>query len=402
MRFGFLLFIFFSTIFSAQKIDLRKLEDKIFLQNNNSEYKKSQDTLLSLIATAGYKDKVELYLLLSDTYKRLQDYEAVEKFVKEAQKVAQENAYSDVLNTLDAHLAYAYFDTQNYKRASAVMQNIRKSKNKPLSDDDNAKITMQEGYLLYLEKKYRESEVKYFASAKLMEKASPCDLPIVYGKQMQLYYDLYNNDEKALQLYSKSLAKADSCNILKYKLYATEVMMNLYTEKNNPSKLLIFKKKYDSLDDLYRMSENLSKLHDEKDQILTAEKHVVSQSKTRIIVFSAFVVLLLGGLAFLYGRKTGIYKKKSSAYEKELEEMKQELIKYSESHSLKEPAKGEVILTEKQQKIVQWICDGKTNKEIADLSFVSESTIKYHIKNIYDLLQVNGRTELREKISKNG
>lgn len=53
----------------------------------------------------------------------------------------------------------------------------------------------------------------------------------------------------------------------------------------------------------------------------------------------------------------------------------------------------------KQEKNIQaLILEGKTNKEIANELFISLSTVKTHITNIYGKLQVSGRKELVRKV----
>ncbi|MEL6484617.1 MAG: LuxR C-terminal-related transcriptional regulator [Bacteroidota bacterium] len=52
----------------------------------------------------------------------------------------------------------------------------------------------------------------------------------------------------------------------------------------------------------------------------------------------------------------------------------------------------------KQEQIIQnLILSGKTNKEIASELFISLSTVKTHITNLYSKLNVSGRAELLEK-----
>lgn len=58
-------------------------------------------------------------------------------------------------------------------------------------------------------------------------------------------------------------------------------------------------------------------------------------------------------------------------------------------------------LTQQEQKIAQLICQDKSNKEIADELFVSVSTVKSHINNIYKKLNVQSRDELKFFQSKN-
>ena len=51
------------------------------------------------------------------------------------------------------------------------------------------------------------------------------------------------------------------------------------------------------------------------------------------------------------------------------------------------------LLTPRQQQILAMVQSGKSNKQIADKIQLKESTIKRHIFNICQLLQVNSRTE---------
>lgn len=51
-------------------------------------------------------------------------------------------------------------------------------------------------------------------------------------------------------------------------------------------------------------------------------------------------------------------------------------------------------LTYRQLEIIEFIKQGKTNKEIATILCISENTVKYHIKVIYNNLGISRRTEL--------
>ena len=52
-------------------------------------------------------------------------------------------------------------------------------------------------------------------------------------------------------------------------------------------------------------------------------------------------------------------------------------------------------LTERQKEIICLIQEGKSNKEIAILLFISENTVKYHLKIIYEILDIEHRTEIK-------
>ena len=55
-------------------------------------------------------------------------------------------------------------------------------------------------------------------------------------------------------------------------------------------------------------------------------------------------------------------------------------------------------LSEREFEILNLLKEGKTNKEISEAVFLSVNTIKTHLKNIYDKLEVNSRTQVIAKM----
>lgn len=70
-------------------------------------------------------------------------------------------------------------------------------------------------------------------------------------------------------------------------------------------------------------------------------------------------------------------------------------------HTLKRKHKDDSVhkLTAQEQKIVNEILKDKTNKEIASTMFISLSTVKTHINNLYKKLAVSSREEIKERFS---
>ncbi|MNT25727.1 Transcriptional regulatory protein LiaR [compost metagenome] len=94
--------------------------------------------------------------------------------------------------------------------------------------------------------------------------------------------------------------------------------------------------------------------------------------------------------------------------ESEIELMRSDLNSYSqENHSNERFVNPQSIsenfekLTDRQKELLQLIADGFSNKEIADKLFISESTVKYHIKNIYSILDLKDRKDFFRKLSQN-
>ena len=55
-------------------------------------------------------------------------------------------------------------------------------------------------------------------------------------------------------------------------------------------------------------------------------------------------------------------------------------------------------LSGREQEVVEQLLEGKSNKEIAAALHISVRTVEFHLKNVYDKLQVGSRTELVLKL----
>ncbi len=61
------------------------------------------------------------------------------------------------------------------------------------------------------------------------------------------------------------------------------------------------------------------------------------------------------------------------------------------------PSKREASLNERQKEILECIVSGMSYKMIAEKLFITIDTVRYHVKNIYEILQVHSRFELMPK-----
>ena len=61
--------------------------------------------------------------------------------------------------------------------------------------------------------------------------------------------------------------------------------------------------------------------------------------------------------------------------------------------SLSQPAESDDQLTKREIQMLRWMGEGYSNKAIAQQLFISENTVKYHIRNILQKLGVQNRTE---------
>ncbi|WDF45308.1 helix-turn-helix transcriptional regulator [Chryseobacterium sp. KACC 21268] len=382
-------------ISKSQSINITELTKKIYNYNNNLQYKKSQDTLINLLENDDLpaSEQIEINILLSLTYKRLQDYTSVIYYLTNAKKIALEQNSIRANAKIDAQFAFAYFDIQNYNKADELMQEISTNNYRFLDNDDTSKILMQQGFVKFLKRQYKAAEDFYYKASSLMQKSNHCDLPIVYGKQIQLYFT-ENNSKKTDYYYKLGVEKARQCHILKYEIYLAEVMMNLYKEKKDVEKTFIFTRKFDSLNRKYKPVENLQQLHIEREIKAKNFEEKDKRFRWQIIIFYTLVVIILITIAFFLVRYALNLKSRNKEHMYNIEEMKQLLIEYEMDK--KSSISRKLLLNVKQLSIFEMIKQGKSNKEIANNLHVSENTIKYHIKIIYETLNIKKRSQLKD------
>jgi len=68
----------------------------------------------------------------------------------------------------------------------------------------------------------------------------------------------------------------------------------------------------------------------------------------------------------------------------------------SEKRLLKEYPKAHVTnaLTEREKQVVDLICRGMKNKDIADELFITETTVRHHLTSVFNKLEISSRLEL--------
>lgn len=62
------------------------------------------------------------------------------------------------------------------------------------------------------------------------------------------------------------------------------------------------------------------------------------------------------------------------------------------------PNEHYLLLTKREQEIIQCMSRGSLYKEIADQLYISTETVKKHVSNIYKKLKVNNRVEALNKV----
>lgn len=400
-----------SVFFTAQNLNLDSLEDEIIENNRAGDYRISQKKLSDLLLTGKLTEEEKAYILffLASTYRSVGDYTMCIDYLNKSKIFLKQFPKDHLLKMrIDYELAFVYFDNNDFDKSRAAMEHIADQNYKNPFPEDQSYILMQQGYLLLLEKKYAEAEKKYTASLDIMKAASLCNLPIIYVKMMTLY-SKRKNISKAEEVYVKTIKISDSCNILKYKIFAASEMERIYKDNKLFGKAYIIGSYLDSLRRLENLGSTVSEMHiTDRDY---TEKTLVKEEKfdilQRTLTFIAVILFCLFITVYFY-RKSKRIKKDKIKMQEELEQMKQEM--WVISHSI--PEKNTLDskkyfflnsdeLTERQKELLIHMADGLSNKEIADKLFISESTVKYHIKNIYGILNISDRKDFFRKLTEN-
>ena len=350
--------------------------DTFILNNKNNEY-----------------DLYYAYLLKSYTYKRLFDYDNVIKCLNLSLKEGlQSDKKEEVIAVINAEKSFVFFDLQQYEKSSLLMNEIEKNNYAFLDNKTKSYLIMQEGYLFFLTNDFINSELKYDKAIGLMENNNPKDLPIVYGKKVLLYSKM-NQIGKLKQSFNLGIFYAKKFNLIKYQMYMYEVYRNQFEEKKDFKNAFFCFSKFDSLSTIYNTEKNKSNIKIfEKDSVLKQKEFEIKRNNLWLY-FMSFILLILAVFIILIVQFYRIKRSKHIMLENEYKRIHAELTILSQKLNDKNDFK-KYNLKERQLEVVDLLRKGKSNKQIAEELFISENTVKYHLKAIYDILQIDNRLQL--------
>ena len=393
-----ILFVFTQSFGQSEK--LKKLENQIKTFNDNLQYEKSIAVLNEIITNeqSTHYEKYYAYLLESFTYKRLFNYtKTLHKLDLALAEGLQSDQKEEVKNTIDAEKCFVYFDTQDYPKAEALITQLRKLNFKHLTIPTQSWIIMQDGYIKMLNKDYAKSEQLLNEAAALVKANSPENLPNIYGKKIELYNKM-KLFEKRDTAFEEGLLLAKKYNKVKYEMYLYQVMRNIFQENEDYKNAFFTQKKYDSIVKYYNATDANGKLELAEKKLEDENRQLKEQNEKYIdyILYGVIVSLLL--LLYFAFRLYQSNMAKRILVEKENTRIHNEIERLTQALDEKGNAAlnlSNYNLTDRQKEIIDFIRSGLTNKEIATKLFISENTVKYHLKIIYEILDIDHRSAIR-------
>lgn len=410
-RYLLLLLLFCANFLLAKEINLDSLEKEIFQNNRAGKYENSQQKLSELLLRKDLsrEEEGQILYLMANTYRSVNDFMMSIDYLKKSEAIADGLPNGNLLKMrIDYEFAFIYFDNKDYDKSKVAMEHLASQNYKNPFPEDQAFILIQEGYLLIRDQKLKQAEKKYQEALSIMRDIDYCNLPIVMVKLMELY-SIDKQIAKVENTYQETLKITDSCNILKYRIFATAEMEKLYKQNGMFDKANVLGLRLDSMRKLERLDGKISEMHVMDRKFL--EKDRSNQTETffweKIFGLFSFVgIAFVGTFYVLKSRRN--FRKDKLKMEEEIELMRLDINSYSqENHSNERFVNPQKIsenfdkLTERQRDLLQLMADGFSNKEIADKLFISESTVKYHIKNIYSILDLKDRKDFFRKLSQN-
>jgi DNA-binding CsgD family transcriptional regulator/tetratricopeptide (TPR) repeat protein len=320
------------------------------------------------------------YSNLGEAYMHKEMYDKSYSYHLKSLEIAKEINYKDneaiVYNTIGQmfQLRGDYAESLKYFKKAVPL--LKKFNSKRYLSNTKINIGIDQTRL----KSYKEAEANIIEGLKLATKIHTKENIILGQKALSDLYKLTEN-------YNKSLHHHELMTIYK------DSVFNIQSE-NNINAMNI---KYES----EKKDEKIKRLH--------LENKV--QNHRMVILF------LLTGLLFVIGVFSVFYNRiRIKNQNLELDDMRQNIEKYLGQISELEREKqvsilvdnqtnenevDEYGLTSKEKEVLGYIAKGMKNKQIAETMFVSDNTVKTHIKNIYLKLDVKNRVEATMLIRNN-
>lgn len=384
----------------SQSIDPKEIYDEIQELNRESRFEESIIKLENIVNSESSSplDKYHAYLLKAQTYKRVFDYISTSKNLDLAYRegIKTDNRL-EVETRIKIEKMFVEFDQHKYDNVRDIIKGINPD-GLALMDGTTlafyynvlAVADMQEG-------KYKSAEEILNQGVELLEKNEPQHLPAVYIKLIELAE--FTNDEKAaLDAFNKGLYFSDENKMGIYKVNLYRQLSHFYVKREdykNAYNLFIIGTNLIGSYDAPSRSGNLNSV--EKELMMSRKDLKMRNDRNKLIFVSVLLIILIVLFAALF-QLFRVNRKSRILVEQENDRIRVELEKLTDELSKNNNSKKDLSLydlTERQLEIIELIKAGKSNKEIAAELFISENTVKYHLKIIYNLLGIDNRVRLK-------
>lgn len=396
-----ILFVLSGYLLTAQHIDSNKLYEEISNLNRNYEYELSIARLENIInnSKSSSLDKYYAYVLKSQTYKRVFNYPFALDNLELAYEVGMKTSIKEEVETRIAiEKMFIMFDLLKFDEVKEQLKHINKSSLKLI---DGTTLSFYYNVLAVLdmkEGKYEEAEKKLNEGIEILKNKDPQHLPAIYVKIIGLAEHL-DDLPMAIEAFEKGMFYAEEYQMDIYKIRLYKDLSLFYVNREDFENAYLYEKLSAELFGTYNAPFQSGRMNMLEKELLENRKDLEIKIERNLFIFASILVFILCVLIVVLFKFFKVSKQKRKLVEDENERIRIKLKSLSqELHNL-EKAKVDITkydLSERQLEIIQLIKRGKTNKEIGNQLFISENTVKYHLKIIYNVMGIDNRIHLKE------
>lgn len=394
------LFIFNSLTSYGKDDSIESIKTIIHQTGNSDNHEASIRLLCDFLAApnVSHTDRYEAYMLKAGIYRKLYKYEHALHYLDLAlQEGLKCSDRLTMQQEVKAERSFIYFDKQEFDKSEDLTNELEETGYRYLDNKYRLFLYTQKGYFLLQKKEYEAAEKILNKAAEICKLHFTEDLPIVYGKLIELYH-LTRQFEKRDQTYISGVQSARSSSNIKYEFYLEEIMKNVFSKSKDYKNAFYHQQKCDSLFAVYNSNIKSSRIELLEQRLKDQDYDYGLKKKyyflLTITVFS-FLLLLLLFITFKLYKNTKI---KNKFITEENQRVREEIKYHTKLAEQKQQSYKNKIkdynFTERQLQIIDLVKRGKSNKEIASELFISDNTVKYHLKTIYSILNIKQRNEL--------
>ncbi len=397
--FFFLFCILCNNISFAEEDKQKLLNAEIAIFNDQHDYEKSIIKLEEIITDpkASAYDLYNAYFQKYLTYKRLFNYtEALNNLDLALESGLKSKEKEEIKKRIQIERMFIHFDLLEFDKVSELLINISRKDFARLDKETEAFYLSILGTMSIRAQNYVEAE-KYLDEALIiLEQHAPKHLPLIYRKKIGLKKGLKQYKE-AVENFERGLFYAEKYKMDIYIIAMYSDISSFYSDIGDVKNALRTQHILNKLATEYDNTNRSGKLHLLEKKLIKKKQEQNEKESVEIALLLTVLslILIVSLIVIVYFYRSN--KKKRIEIEIENSTIQDTLDKVVlEMKELNTPKNDltDFNLTERQREIILLVKEGKTNKEIGNELFISENTVKYHLKVIYDTLKINKRSEL--------
>lgn len=394
----FLVFNITESVYSQDQ-EHKALEEEIKTYNRSGKYVESILKLESVISdeNSTHYDRFNAYILKSATYKSVFNYPAATENLNMALAEGLESDKKEYVKAIVLiERIFIAFDSLDFDEVEELMKDVT---DEVIEYQTPVSTAFYYNILAVLKIKAGDPEgtaEQLEISEKTLTATAPEHLPLVYSKKILLAREI-NEPDKAVEAFEKGIALAKQYKMLPYEMLLNRDMSEFYIHQNDYKNSSIhMRREFEILAELNPPVRS-GEMEIVEKNIQKTKTDLELRNKKNVNIFLMIISVILLLLIISVARLFQLSKSKRRLIETENKEMRNQLTALSLELSEKGEPKiktQKYKLSERQLEIIELVKEGKTNKEIGELLFISENTVKYHLKIIYSELGIYKRTEL--------